>query len=191
MTCCDGLVVLGCEGLDFALQCDDAVLKHLLTEAAYLLDVLDSLLEVGLEIITLSSGVTQRRLQVVDLLFVHLDKALAHVGELLLLLEALVLLLYQFNALFELLGLRQCRLQWLCEALVLLGDIEHELVIRDLLLLHLLHFVLQRLNQLQVAVRDLEIVALHLVKVYAVLLDEALDLVILVVFNLLDLRLPP
>ena len=46
------------------------------------------------------------------------------------------------------------------EALVLLGNLKHQLLVLAVLLLHLRHILLERLDQVQVVVRDVVVVVL-------------------------------
>ena len=49
-------------------------------------------------------------------------------------------------------------LQWLREALVLLSNFHHQLLILAVLLLHLCHILLQSLDQVQIVVSDVIVI---------------------------------
>lgn len=51
-------------------------------------------------------------------------------------------------------------LEGLRQALVLLGNLKHQLLVLAVLLLHLRHILLERLDQVQVVVRDVIVVVL-------------------------------
>ena len=55
-------------------------------------------------------------------------------------------------------------LEGLREALVLLGNLKHQLLVLAVLLLHLCHILLECLNQVQIVVRDVVVVVLDVRK---------------------------
>mmetsp|Transcript_56951 Transcript_56951/g.180192 ORF Transcript_56951/g.180192 Transcript_56951/m.180192 type:complete len:311 (-) Transcript_56951:50-982(-) len=79
----------------------------------------------------------------------------------------------------------------LAEALVLLRDLVHELLVGGLLLLHLRDVLLERLDEVEVVVRDVVVVVLDLRKRLLVLLHEIVDVRVLPLLDLVDLLLAP
>ena len=70
-----------------------------------------------------------------------------------------------------------------------LRDLEHELLVRDLLLLHLRHLLLQTADEVEVVVRDVVVVVLDLAEGLLVLLHQLVDVVVLALLDLKDLHL--
>ena len=87
--------------------------------------------------------------------------------------------------------LRDGHREGLPQALVLVGDVEHELLVRDLLGLHLRHLVLQAADQLQIVVRDVVVVALHLAERPLVVAHQVVDVQVFPLLDLVDVHLPP
>mmetsp|Transcript_67360 Transcript_67360/g.140348 ORF Transcript_67360/g.140348 Transcript_67360/m.140348 type:complete len:242 (+) Transcript_67360:666-1391(+) len=77
------------------------------------------------------------------------------------------------------------------QALVLLRNLEHEFLVRCFLLLHLRNLLLQRLDQVQIVVRDVVVVVFDLSKRLLMLLHQLVDVEILPLLHLVDLQLPP
>ena len=91
----------------------------------------------------------------------------------------------------QLLHLLERAREWLRQLLVLLRDLEHELLVRDLLLLHLRHLLLEAADEVEVVVRDVVVVVLDLAEGLLVLLHQLVDVVVLALLNLQNLHLAP
>ena len=91
----------------------------------------------------------------------------------------------------QLLHLLERAREWLRQLLVLLRDLEHELLVGDLLLLHLAHLLLERPDEVEVVVGDVVVVVLDLTEGLLMLLHQLVDVVVLALLNLEDLHLAP
>ena len=128
---------------------------------ARLLDVVKALLEH----LVLPGEVAQLRLE-------HVQPALG-------VLQRHLVLLVVGQLVPQLLHLLERARQRLRQLLVLLRDLEHQLLVGDLLLLHVGHLVLEGADQVEVVVRDIVVVVLDLAEGLLVLLHQLVDVVVL------------
>mmetsp|Transcript_4183 Transcript_4183/g.10446 ORF Transcript_4183/g.10446 Transcript_4183/m.10446 type:complete len:441 (-) Transcript_4183:302-1624(-) len=105
--------------------------------------------------------------------------------------QAQLVLLVAGQRLAQRLHLLQRLAQRFAQPLVLLRNLKHELLVLRLALLHLRHVVLERLDQVQVVVRDIVVVVLDLCEGALVLLHELVDVRVLALLDLVDLLLAP
>mmetsp|Transcript_3718 Transcript_3718/g.13048 ORF Transcript_3718/g.13048 Transcript_3718/m.13048 type:complete len:359 (+) Transcript_3718:474-1550(+) len=177
--------------LNLLLHDLDLLLQHGALEAGLLLHVVDRVLELLVQVVPLPLHLVELLLedlvlplQVPELLLRVLQPGLG-VDQ-----RHLVLLVVRKGVLKGLILLLRPR-QGLGKGLLVLQDLMHELVTCSLPLLHVRDILLERLDEVQVVVRDVVVVVLDLGEGPLVLLHQLVDVGVLPLLDLMDLLLSP
>ncbi|KAI8816101.1 uncharacterized protein EV422DRAFT_333430 [Fimicolochytrium jonesii] len=175
--------------LDQVPQRLDLLLQHQVLETCLLLHADNAVHEPFIQLITLLLDLPEPLLQ--HLVFPRqcLVPVLENLQPGLGVPKQLLVLVVVLQLPFECVAFRQSSLQRLRQPLVLRSNIRHLLLIPLLLLLHILHLLLQRVDQRQVVQRDIVIVVLDLPKRLVVILHQRIDLPILALLDLMHLVL--